>query len=323
MTFTRFNHTATDADHGHRLDIFLTEFLDAVSRNRVKSLIQTGAVTMDGATITDPSHRVKPGQNFAIIIPDSTPALIEPEAIDLKVLFEDEDVIVIDKPAGMVVHPAPGSPNGTLVNALLAHCGDSLSGIGGVRRPGIVHRLDKDTSGVMIAAKNDAAHHSLSEQFSSRSIKRAYTAVAWGVPIPAVGAVEGNIGRNPRNRLKMTVVSAPHGRYARTRYQVKKRLGAHASVLECRLDTGRTHQIRVHMAHIGHSLIGDPQYGRQSTARIKSLPSGAKEYLNTFNRQALHAHLIGFIHPSSGVEIQFESSLPYDINMLIELMDKK
>ena len=298
----------------------LAEYTENVSRSRIKALILAGAVTLDGGTITDPSYRVKPGQNFAILIPDSEPASIEAEAIDLEILFEDEDVIVIDKPAGMVVHPAPGSPRGTLVNALLAHCGDSLSGIGGVRRPGIVHRLDKDTSGVMVVAKNDVAHHSLAEQFATRTIERAYTAVVWGAPSPTSGAVEGNIGRNPRNRLRMTVLGAPRGRYARTNYRMTKRLGAHASVLECRLETGRTHQIRVHLTHKGHPLIGDPLYGRQSSARTRSISENARQYLKSFKRQALHAHLIGFQHPANNDKVRFESKLTPDINKLIKLL---
>jgi 23S rRNA pseudouridine1911/1915/1917 synthase len=313
-------HTATKADSDRRLDRVLADNIDDFSRSRIKTLIEAGSVTVNGATITDPSHTVKPGQIFAMIVPDSQPASIEPEAIDLDILYEDEDVIVIDKPAGMVVHPAPGTPGGTLVNALLAHCGDSLSGIGGVRRPGIVHRLDKDTSGVMVAAKNDAAHQSLAKQFAARTIERAYTAVVWGVPAPPVGVVDGNIGRSERNRLKMTVVRAPKGRVARTRYRVTEPLGPHACVMQCRLDTGRTHQIRVHMTHIGHPLVGDPVYGRQSSARTRTLSQEARTYLASFNRQALHANLIGFIHPRDQNSRLFESKIPKDIKSLINLL---
>jgi len=314
------HHTATDADNGGRLDRVLASSIDDVSRSRIKILIEAGSVTIDGATITDPSHRVKLGQIFAMIIPDSQPASIEPEAIDLDVLYEDEDVIVINKPAGMVVHPAPGSPNGTLVNALLAHCGASLSGIGGVRRPGIVHRLDKDTSGVMVAAKNDVAHQSLATQFAERTIERAYTAVIWGIPAPPLGVVEGNIGRSERNRLKMAVVRAPKGRVARTHYRVTERLGPQASITQCRLETGRTHQIRVHMTHLGHPLVGDPVYGRQSAARMKSLNTVARTFLDDFKRQALHAHLIGFIHPRKQQQLQFKSEIPKDIKSLINVL---
>ena len=317
---TLHHHTATEADSGGRLDRVLADSVEAISRSRIKVLIEAGSVTVDGATITDPSHRVKPGQTFAMIVPDSQPASIEPEAIDLDILYEDEDVIVIDKPAGMVVHPAPGSPSGTLVNALLAHCGDTLSGIGGVRRPGIVHRLDKNTSGVMIAAKNDAAHQSLAKQFAARTIERAYTAVVWGVPSPPVGMVEGNIGRSDRNRLKMAVVREPKGRTARTHYRVTDRLGPHACITQCRLDTGRTHQIRVHMTHLGHPLIGDPSYGRQSVARTRTLSSEARTYLDSFKRQALHAHLIGFIHPRDQQIRRFESEIPIDIKSLINVL---
>ncbi|MEN8198386.1 MAG: RluA family pseudouridine synthase [Pseudomonadota bacterium] len=228
---------------------------------------------------------------------------------------------MIDKPAGLVVHPAPGNPDGTLVNALLAHCGDSLSGIGGVRRPGIVHRLDKDTSGVMVAAKTDRAHHALSRQFEKRTAERAYLAVAWGMPSPGQGRIEGNIGRDPRNRKKMAVVPEGKGKPAATNYRIVKRYGVWASLVECRLETGRTHQVRVHMTHIGHPLVGDSLYGRATRARIKGLPDDAVEAMRDFPRQALHARLLAFKHPKNAERLSFESELPSDMKSLCDILE--
>jgi 23S rRNA pseudouridine1911/1915/1917 synthase len=234
----------------------------------------------------------------------------------LAVRFEDPHLIVIDKPAGMVVHPAPGNPEGTLVNALLAHCGPSLAGIGGVRRPGIVHRLDKDTSGLLVAAKTDPVHRALSRDFAARRIERAYSAFVWGMPVPASGEIAGNIGRSPTNRKKMAVVAETRGKPAVTRYRVERRFGAdgiwRAALVECRLLTGRTHQIRVHLAHNGHPLIGDPVYGgRTGRAAAQLGPAGAAAV--AFPRQALHARLLGFHHPATGEWLTFESPLPADM----------
>ncbi len=306
---------------GTRLDKWLATHLPELSRTRIKSLIEDEQVSSAGVTIADPSHRVKPGQVFVVGIPPDRPAEPEAQAIALDVVYEDDDVIVINKSAGMVVHPAPGNPDETLVNALLAHCGDSLAGIGGVKRPGIVHRLDKDTSGLMVAAKTDIAHRSLSAQFAAHSLERAYQALVWGLPNPSKGEIEGNIGRNPRDRKKMAVVKGG-GKTALTRYRVLKTFGGGAvSLVECRLATGRTHQIRVHMTSLGHPLVGDPTYGRGRAARIGGLSSEAREALGDFSRQALHAYLLGFSHPTKGSMVRFESIMPSDINALIEILE--
>ncbi len=310
-------------DAGGRLDAVLAARCPGLSRSRLQALIRDGRVAADGATISEPSYRVKPGQTFAIIVPESAPAIPQGEAIPLTVVYEDADLIVIDKPAGLVVHPAAGNPDKTLVNALIAHCGASLSGIGGVRRPGIVHRLDKETSGLMVAAKTDAAHLGLAGQFEGRSIERAYTAVVWGAPVPSEGEIRGNIGRSPRNRKKMAVLERG-GRPALTRYRVVERYGPAAepaaSRLECRLATGRTHQIRVHLAHIGHPIIGDPVYGRGRRAK-GSAPALAAA-AGALSRQALHAHLIGFDHPVTGKHHRFTSDLPLDIKALTDCLEK-
>lgn len=306
---------------GARLDKWLSARLPDLSRTRIKALIEQGLVTTAAATITDASHKVKAGQAFHVTVPPDQPAEPEAQDIALTVVYEDEDLIVIDKPPGMVVHPAPGSPDQTLVNALLAHCGDSLSGIGGVRRPGIVHRIDKDTSGLLVIAKNDRAHQGLSEQFAAHSLERAYMALVWGVPNPPQGEIEGNIGRSPHDRKKMAVVSHG-GKHAHTRYRVIRPFaGGTVSLVECRLSTGRTHQIRVHMTSIGHPLVGDQTYGRSRSARLKHIPEDARSRLSTFPRQALHAYLLGFIHPTTGERLSFESIIPKDISMLMKILE--
>ncbi len=307
---------------GARLDKWLAARLPELSRTRVKTLIEEGLVMSAGQTIADASHRVKPGQAFTVAVPPDIPAEPEPQAMDLVVVYEDDDLIVVDKPAGLVVHPAPGSPDRTLVNALLAHCGDSLSGIGGVRRPGIVHRIDKDTSGLMVAAKNDRAHAGLSAQFAAHTLERAYKALVWGLPTPREGEVEGAIGRSPHDRKKMAVVTAG-GKHALTRYRViRPYAGGAASLVECRLATGRTHQIRVHMTSIGHPLVGDQTYGRSRASRTRGLPPDARDRLTSFPRQALHAYLLGFSHPSSGEHLIFESLIPSDINALLKILER-
>ena len=318
---TRHGVAAGPGDAGKRLDRLIAELLPALSRSRVKALIQAGHVSPDGGgTITDPSRRVKPGQSFAIFVPDSSPAAPEPQAMPLDVVYEDGDLIVIDKQAGMVAHPAPGNPDKTLVNALLAHCGETLSGIGGVRRPGIVHRLDKGTSGLMVAAKNDLAHAGLAEQFARRTIERLYRAVVWGVPNPARGEISGSIGRDPLNRKRMAVVTRG-GKKALTRYRVARLLGGGvASIVECRLATGRTHQVRVHLAHLGHPVVGDPVYaGRRGR---KAQAGAAARAAAVLGRQALHAAVLGFIHPRSGKHLKFISELPNEINLMIRSLDK-
>jgi 23S rRNA pseudouridine1911/1915/1917 synthase len=323
----RHRVAASAGDAGKRLDRFIAERLPQLSRSRVKALIQSGNVAAAGArndapaTIKDPSARVKPGQNFAVFVPDATPAAPRPQAMPLDIVYEDDDVIVIDKPAGMVVHPAPGNPDRTLVNALLAHCGETLAGIGGVRRPGIVHRLDKDTSGLMVAAKNDAAHASLTQQFAGRAIERLYRAVVWGQPRPAEGEIAGAIGRDPLNRKRMAVV-ARGGKKASTRYRVLRRLGGGAaSLVECRLGTGRTHQVRVHLAHIGNPVVGDPLYSGRHGRAARAGKAGM-EAAASLGRQALHAAVLGFVHPRTGEKLRFEWDIPSDIKGLINSLDK-
>lgn len=314
-------HRIEKAEAGQRLDRVLAARHPDLSRSRLKVLIEEGRVSADGATITEPSYRVKPGQTFTTHVPQALPYEPEGQEIPLDILYEDSELIVIDKPAGLVVHPAPGNPDLTLVNALIAHCGDSLSGIGGVRRPGIVHRLDKDTSGVIVAAKTDRAHHVLSRQFEKRTAERTYLAVAWGMPTPSQGRIEGNIGRDPRNRKKMAVVPDGKGKPAATNYRIVKRYGVWASLVECRLETGRTHQVRVHMTHIGHPLVGDTLYGRATKARIKGLPDNIVAAMRNFPRQALHARLLAFKHPESRELLSFETELPSDMKNLCDILE--
>ncbi len=313
--------TAQAEDAGGRLDRLLAAQLAGLSRTRLKHLVETGRVTMDGATITDPSMRVKPGQSFAVRLPDAVADTPVPQAMELPIVYEDEHLLVIDKPAGLVVHPAPGNLDRTLVNALLAHCGDSLAGIGGVKRPGIVHRLDKDTSGLMVVAKNDLAHAALTADFAAHRITRAYHALVWGVPQPRQGEIAGRIGRSPRNRKKMAVLREG-GKAAVTRYRVLQAFRDVAALVECRLATGRTHQIRVHMTERGHPLIGDQTYGNnRNPARLKGLPATAGAEIAAFPRQALHAVVIGFHHPASGGYLEFTSTLPRDLIALSACLD--
>ncbi|MFI4987093.1 MAG: RluA family pseudouridine synthase [Alphaproteobacteria bacterium] len=307
---------AAAAEHaGMRLDAFLALALPALSRSRLKRLILEGCVRSAGKAACAPAAKVKAGQIFTILVPASVEARPAAQALPLAVVYEDQHLIVIDKPAGLVVHPAAGNADRTLVNALLAHCGASLSGIGGVRRPGIVHRLDKDTSGLMVAAKTDAAHAGLAAQFAAHSVERAYRTLVWGVPRPRSGEIAGNIGRSPHNRKKMAVL-ARGGKPALTRYRVLAAYGGIASLLECRLSTGRTHQIRVHLAALGHPVMGDPAYGRTTPGRRAALPPAASAALEALGRQALDAYLLGFEHPVSREKLRFEKDIPSDINKL-------
>jgi 23S rRNA pseudouridine1911/1915/1917 synthase len=294
---------------GQRLDRALATALPDLSRVRVQAMLAEGRVTRDGVPIADASAKAKPGQRIVIDIPPPITADPQPQDIPLNILFEDEEMLVIDKPAGLVVHPGAGNPDRTLVNALLFYCGDELSGIGGVRRPGIVHRLDKNTSGLMVVAKTDRAHQSLSDQLQSRTLKRIYNAVVWGRPMSATGRIEGNIGRSPKDRKRMALVSHG-GRPAVTHYKIIKPFKT-ASLVECRLETGRTHQIRVHMAHLGHPLVGDPVYG------LKRPPKDAPEIAKSLPRQALHATQVTFLHPLTKVEMCYSSSVPADMADLI------
>ena len=304
------NLAAGAADAGARLDRFLADSVPRLSRTRAQALIRAGRTAVGGLTITDPSVRVKPGARVRLCVPPPAEPRPQPQAIPLSVVYEDDALIVIDKPAGLVVHPAPGNPDRTLVNALLAHCAGGLSGIGGVRRPGIVHRLDKDTSGLMVAAKSDAAHQALVRDFAARRIERAYRAVVWGAPTPRRGEIAGNI--------KKLAVVARGGKPALTRYRVLRELAAEASVIECRLATGRTHQIRVHMAHIGHPIVGDPLYGRGHQRAVPATAAARR-----LGRQALHAWRLGFRHPESGERLQFASELPSEMAALIDSLDMR
>ncbi len=309
------------ADKRERLDRLLVKNLPTLSRSRLQGLITTGYLSIDGKTIDNPAFRVKPGQNLILEVPPAVAAEPEPQQIDLNIVFEDPYLIVIDKPSGMVVHPAPGNMDGTLVNALLGHCGDSLKGIGGVRRPGIVHRLDKDTSGLIVAAKTENVHKALTDLFAARDIERAYQALVWGVPSPEKGEIEGNIGRSPRNRKKMAVLRHG-GKSALTRYQtLKSYVKGAVSLIECRLMTGRTHQIRVHLTEKGHPLLGDPVYGRVSEAKLQRLPPDTRDRVKNFNRQALHARILGFKHPVTAETLSFKSELPHDISDLISSLE--
>jgi len=319
----------SDAETGERIDQLLAGRIAPLSRSRLKSLILAGEVAIGGDTIRDPNHRVNAGDIVTVNLPEPEPAEPAAENIPLNVVYEDADIIVIDKPAGLVVHPAAGHQTGTLVNALIAHCGKSLSGIGGVRRPGIVHRLDKDTSGLLVVAKNDAAHKSLTAQFADHgrtgNLSRGYLAFVWGQPLRPRGTINAPIDRHPHARDKMAVREG--GREAITHWTVLERFAGSggqpaASLIECRLETGRTHQIRVHLTHLGHPLIGDPQYGRSRTAPRPKNPAEEKAYTVAadFSRQALHAFVLGFQHPSLHKTLRFEMPWPADFAELAEAL---
>lgn len=310
-------------DAGDRLDRVLARRLADLSRSRLKSLILAGEAAIDGRTIRDPAHRVNAGERITIGEPPPEPAAPQAEPIPLAIVYEDTEIIVIDKPAGLVVHPAAGNWTGTLVNALIAHCGDSLSGIGGERRPGIVHRLDKDTSGLMVVAKTDRAHRSLTAQFADHGrtgpLRRGYLAFVWGVPDRPKGTVDAPIDRHPHAREKKAVRAG--GREAITHWEIRERYaGADgrpvAALLACELETGRTHQIRVHLAHIGHPLLGDEVYGAGYRTKAAHLATAARESLNALGRQALHAGLLAFAHPVSHKYLEFRSELPPDLARL-------
>lgn len=325
------------ADPPPRLDKALSRDVPAsadLSRTRLAKLIAEGAVRVNGVVVSDPKTKVAEGDSVEIGVPEAVEVETVAQDIPLVVVYEDDELIVIDKPAGMVVHPAPGSPDQTLVNALLHHCGDSLSGIGGEKRPGIVHRIDKETSGLLVVAKSDRAHYALAAQFEKHSAERAYLAICHGVPdagdprlrgVPGVSFEAGGV-------LKLTTQLARHktdrqrqavtfhgGRHAVTRARVLETFGTPvaAALLECRLETGRTHQIRVHMAHAGHGLLGDPLYGGRRKLPAKSLPEGAVEAVDSFSRQALHAATLGFEHPVTGEWMRFEAPLPEDMEALL------
>ncbi len=328
------------ADPPPRLDKALSRDVpdDAIlSRTRLARLIRDGAVRVDGQPVTDAKARIDEGARVVLTVEDAEDSHIGPEAIPLDVVYEDADLIVVNKPAGMVVHPAPGTPSGTLVNALLHHCGDDLSGVGGVRRPGIVHRIDKDTSGLLVVAKSDAAHQGLASQFADHSVERYYRAVCHGVPDandPRLRGIKG-AAFEPGNILRLTTQLARHktdrqkqavlfqgGRHAVTRVRIVERFGtpAVAALVECWLETGRTHQIRVHMAHAGHGLIGDPVYGGRRKLPGAAVSAAAAEAVRGFPRQALHAAVLGFTHPVSGQAVRFEADLPDDLSGLLNAL---
>jgi len=311
---------------GERLDKALAMLAGEISRARLQQVIKEGGVRLNGAVIGDGKRKVAEGDAISLIMPAARPPDPVGQDIPLDVVYEDDDLIVIDKPAGLVVHPAGGHEDGTLVNALIAHCGESLSGIGGVRRPGIVHRLDKDTSGLLVVAKNDRAHQKLAKQFADHGrtgpLQRAYLAIVWGAPRLREGTIDAPIERSNRNREKMAVVKEGRGREAITHIELIERYPPLlrgldeteplASLVECRLETGRTHQIRVHMSHIGHPLLGDQLYGSGFATKAARLPEEAREALTALGRQALHAAMLGFEHPATGEEMLFESDPPED-----------
>jgi 23S rRNA pseudouridine1911/1915/1917 synthase len=304
--------SGTIADGGQRLDKALAD-ASGLSRERVKALIGEGAVMIDGRAVTQVSMKAQAGAVWAIHVPPAIAATAQAQDIALVVTYEDDALIVIDKPAGLVVHPAAGNLDGTLVNALLHHCRGQLSGIGGVARPGIVHRIDKDTSGLLVVAKTDAAHEGLARQFADHSITRAYRAITAGVPVPSAGTIRGSIARSSHDRKKMALVEDGRGKHAVTHYRVLTALDGSALV-ECRLETGRTHQVRVHLASIGHSLLGDPVYGR-CPPRLRPVLAALG-----FRRQALHAAELGFTHPIDGRSLHFTSPTPVDMQaLLVEL----
>jgi 23S rRNA pseudouridine1911/1915/1917 synthase len=302
---------------GQRLDKALALAAPSLSRARLRALIDGGAVAIGGATIKDADRTVKGGEIVHVAVPAAAPALPRAQDIPLDIVHEDEALIVLNKPPGLVVHPAAGHAEGTLVNALLAHCGASLSGIGGVKRPGIVHRIDKETSGLLVVAKTDQAHRSLAKQLQARTLSRTYAAIVWGVPKAAEGTIERAIGRSPTNRKMMAV--RPEGKPAVTHYTVKERFGLDASLLECRLETGRTHQIRVHLTALGHPLIGDPVYGGGLTGRRKALAARIPA-VGGFRRQALHAAELRFQHPVTHKNLRFSAPLPPDMAALLKAL---
>jgi len=324
-TQERFTAEADQSHEGQRLDRFLSERLPNLSRTRVQTLIRQGHALRGGATIEDVKYRVKPGDRFELTLPPAAPSELGAESIPLTIVYEDDQLIVIDKPAGLVVHPGAGHATGTLVNALIAHCGASLSGIGGVARPGIVHRLDKDTSGLMVIAKTDQAHHALAAQFADHGrtgeLERGYFALVWGAPNRPQGVIDAPIGRHPTSRTKMAALK-DRGREAVTHWRAVATFGRGkekiASLLECTLETGRTHQVRVHLSAIGHPLIGDSLYGPGFKSKLRKLPEPLRGKLATLARQALHAAHLAFVHPVRGTLLKFNSALPPELSEIVD-----
>jgi 23S rRNA pseudouridine1911/1915/1917 synthase len=342
-----FRITPTLEQAGQRIDRLLAEAIGSISRTRVKALIDEGALSREdagnsdprspaedggegrptdyaippkGVRVTEPAEPARAAATYTLIIPEPAPAAPQPESIPFPILYEDRDLIVLDKPAGLVVHPAPGNRDGTLVNALLAHCGPGFTGIGAEKRPGIVHRLDKDTSGVMVVAKTQLANDVLTAAFAARTMERTYVALCWALPSPLSGEIEGAIGRDTRDRKRMAVVGHG-GKAALTRYKVIRPFATFAALVECRLATGRTHQIRVHMAARGHPIVGDPLYLRRIPATARGLPAVVRQALLDFPRQALHAASLGFTHPRTGQFLRFETPPPADFAALLRLLE--
>ena len=318
--------TVAAEEAGQRLDRYLVRHLTDFSRARLQALIRAGAVTRDGTVEGDLGRKVRAGERYVVRVPPPEPAKPQPQDIPLVVVYEDAHLIVIDKPKGLTVHPAPGHASGTLVNALIAHCGASLSGIGGVLRPGIVHRLDKDTTGLLVAAKSDRAHRGLSEQFAAHGsdgrLERGYRAIAWGRPDRPRGAIDAALARSASNRTKIAVVKPERGRHAVTRYELLETFGERgakpiASLLRLVLETGRTHQVRVHLAHLGHPLLGDKTYGTGFKASARNLTPRAQTALDGLGRQALHAAELTFVHPVTNKRLAFTSPLPPDMAELV------
>ena len=310
-----------EASSNIRIDKYLTDYFEDITRSRIKKLFEDGNIIQsNGETIRSLSSKTKIGEEYKIIIPEAVEDKPIPQNIPIDIVYEDDDLIVVNKAYGMTVHPAPGFYKDTLVNALLYHCKD-LSGINGVKRPGIVHRIDKDTSGLIVVAKNDKAHNFLAKQFEEHSVERVYNAICWGVPNPNSGRIETNIGRSKFDRKKMAVLERA-GKHAITNYKMLEVFGKmHASLIECRLETGRTHQIRVHMAYIGNPLIGDPVYSSVKRKYTTGIGEPILKYIKLFNRQALHAKTIGFIHPTSKKKMTFESVFPSDFKELINRLN--
>jgi len=307
------NATITAEMDGWRLDRALAALVPLLSRERIKTLISSGEVHSAGVAVRDPSSKARTGTAYDLTIPEPRESTTEAQDIPLEIVYEDDHLLVVDKPAGLVVHPAAGNFDGTLVNALLYHCRGRLSGIGGVARPGIVHRIDKDTSGLLVVAKTDRAHEGLAKQFAAHSIERRYLAIANGVPNPTNGTVDASLARSPLNRKKVAIVEPDRGKRAVTHYRLLEPL-RDAALIECQLETGRTHQVRVHMASIGHALLGDPVYGRTRPTHRELLKDLG------FHRQALHAAVIGFVHPVDRKNCRFESKIPEDMQRLFSIL---
>lgn len=314
-----FSPEVAAAEQGQRIDKFLSKTFPQLSRSQIQRLLGDGYVTCGDITVADNACKTHLGDVYQLEIPEAREADPVPENIKLDIVYEDEDLLVVNKPAGMTVHPAPGAASGTLVNALLFHCREGLSGIGGVKRPGIVHRIDKDTSGLLVVAKNDAAHRHLCGQFAEHSIERTYFAAVYGVPVPAQGTISGNIGRSAYDRKKMAVV-ANRGKEAVTHYRLLQNFRNAAALVQCNLETGRTHQIRVHMASRGWNLIGDQLYVKSGKSSLKGFGVEEKKFINCFPRQALHAASLGFVHPRSGNFLQFNVDFPEDFKALLDVL---